>query len=235
MPNKKAETKSPAKKTKSAIVSSKVTVSKSSESSAEPTNIKSKSRLQNLRSSKKIWILAVLIILAALIYANKKHFVAATVNGQPITGLELMQRVNSLHREKTLTQMVNEKILDQEATKKGIIVTQQETNSKILEIENQYGGADTFNSLLQQQGISKEDFTRQTRLQLLAEKLYAQEATPSAEEIEDFLTQNKDDPAATDAAKFRQTAIDSLKQQKLSEVFSQKFQELKNAAKITTF
>ena len=49
------------------------------------------------------------------------------------------------------------------------------------------------------------------------------------------MTDNKDLPEATDAAKFRQTAEQSLRQQKLSTTFNQKFQELRQAAKTQIF
>ncbi len=226
MPNRSVKSKAKAEKL---VKNSRASEAKVIESTKYPT------KLTSPILTKKIVILAVVIILVAIAYVNKKYLVAATVNGQPITGLEVEQRINSYYRSKTLNDIINEKILEQEAAKKGLTVTPQEVSSKVSAMEQQSGGANSFNALLEQNGYTREQITNQTRLNLLVEKMYSSEATPSAQEIDSYIEQNKDDPAATDAAKFRATAVDSLKQQKLQDVISQKFQQLKQAAKVTTF
>lgn len=233
--SKKVDTTKKTAKSKS--LSSKVTVSRKRKDEEDTTEekVSSTSRLPRFRFGKKFLLILVLIALVGLVYWKKSWFVAATVNGQPITTLELNQRLSKTYKERTINQMVNEKILEQEARKKGISVTPQEIQSKITEVEEQYGGAETFDSLLAQQGITRDDFTKQTRLQLIVEKMYQNEASPSAQEIEQFLSENKDNPEATNAAKFRETAIENLKQQKLSEIFNQKFQELKQSANVQIF
>lgn len=191
--------------------------------------------LKTYQKDKRAWIIILLLGLALLAYYKKGWFVAATVNNQPITSIELNQRLNKMYKDQTLNQMINEKILEQEAAKKGINITQEEIDTKISELENQYGGKEIFESLLMQQGLSRDEFERQTKFQLIIERLYSSEVSPSAEEIQKFMEENIDSPEATEPAKFRQTAETSLRQQKLSTIFNQKFQELKQAAKVQIF
>ena len=187
------------------------------------------------RLSKKGFFLILILGLALLAFYKKQWFVAATVNNQPITMFEVIQRMSALYKEKTVTQLVNEKILEQEAMKNKIVVAQKEIDDKIIETENQYGGKETFDSLLTQQGLTRSELARQTRFQLIVEKLYEKEATVSAEDIQKFMDENSNIPEATEPAKFRQLAQDQLKQQKISQIFNEKFQSLKQAAKIQIF
>ncbi|MDO8639189.1 MAG: hypothetical protein Q7R43_06445, partial [Candidatus Daviesbacteria bacterium] len=73
------------------------------------------------------------------------------------------------------------------------------------------------------------------KIQLIIEKLYANEATVSASEVAQFIAQNGSQLQATDSAGQQKEAEDALKQQKLGTIFNQKFQDLKSAAKVTIY
>lgn len=191
--------------------------------------------LKKYQSSKKFYIIIALLAITAIAFYEKKWIIAATVNGSPISNFELMGRLNAQYREQTLTQMINEKIVLDEAKKKGVIVKNSDIDSKIAEIEKNVGGAQVLDSMLAQQGQTRQTLRDQVKIQLIIEKLYQNEATVSAKEIEDFIAQNKDQLTATDSAKQQEEATQILKQQRLSQVFSQKFQELKQSAKIKIF
>ncbi len=189
----------------------------------------------NPRRKRGLWLIILLIGLLLLAYYKKGWFISATVNGQPITRLELTKRMDALYKEKVVAQMVNEKILEQEAAKKGVTVSQKEIDDKSAEVENQYGGKDSFNQLLQQQGLTRDEFNRQTKYQLIVEKLFAGEASPSAADVQKFMDENKNAPEATDEAKFKALAEKQVKQDNLSKIFNDKFQQLKTSAKVQIF
>lgn len=190
---------------------------------------------QNFQPNRKFYLGILIIGLLLLAVYKKSWIVAATVNGRPIFNLELQQRLNEAYRSQTLNQMVNEKLILDEAQKKGVVVTEEELNNKISELEKNLGGAGVFNSLLSQQGQTRDSVKKQLRLQLLIEKLYIGEATVSAQEVNDYLAQNKDTLKASDSAGQTKEAEDSLKQQKLTQIFGQKFQALKQQANIKIF
>ncbi len=197
-----------------------------------------KALLTNLsknRPPKVVYVAVVLIGLALLFSYKKSWFVAATVNNNPISNFELLSRLNGQYRSEMLNQMINESIVLDEAKKKGVVVSDKEINDKIAQVESNVGGAQALDGLLAQQGQTRSGLRDQIKFQLIIEKLYGGEATVSAEEVQKFIDQNKDQLQATDSAGQEKEATDALKQQKLTQLFQQKFQELKTAAKIQIF
>ena len=193
------------------------------------------SSYKNFRSSKKFYLVLIIAGLVLLVMYKKSWFVAATVNGSPVSNLELQMRLNKQFRTQTLTQMINEKIILSEAAKNNATASEAEVNKKIAEIETSVGGAQSLDTMIAQQGQTRESIRQQIKLQLSIEKLYANTATVSAEEVTAFLEQNKDQLRATDSAGQQKEAYDAIKNQKLTQTFSQKFQELKTKAKIQIF
>lgn len=192
-------------------------------------------KIINLKSSKtRVLILIVAVILLLAIY-KKNWFIAAVVNGMPVTNLELQLKLNQQFRTQTLNQMINEKIIISEAAKAGAIPTDGEINQKISQLEANVGGKDMLDNLLAQQGQTRQTLRDQIRVQLAITKLYDKEATVSADEVTKFIDQNKAQLKATDSAGQQKEAEDTLKQQKLSQIFSQKFQDLRQKAKIQIF
>lgn len=189
----------------------------------------------NLLSNKKFYLAILIIGLLLLAFYKKSWFVAATINGVPVFNLELQQRLNGQYRQQTLNQMINEKIIVYEAQKRGMGVSGEELNNKIQELEKNLGGAEIFDSLLAQQGQTRESIRGQLRLQLLIEKLYLNEATVSAGEIDSFIVQNKEQLKASDSAGQAKEAEEALKQQKLTQIFGEKFQVLRQQANIKIF
>lgn len=180
--------------------------------------------------------LVILIVgLLLLVFYKKSLFIAAIVNNQPITNLELISKMDQQFRDQTLNQMINEKIILQEAKRRGVVITDSELNSKIIELEENVGGSEALDGLLAQQGQSKDTLKDQLRMQLLIEKMYSNESTVSAQMVEDFIRDNPDQLQATDSAAKTLEAQETLTQQKLSEVFNEKFTTLRQQAKIQIF
>ncbi|QQG43697.1 MAG: SurA N-terminal domain-containing protein [Candidatus Daviesbacteria bacterium] len=194
--------------------------------------------LDNFQTWKKNrrFYLVLLVIGLLLIFAFKRSWlIAATVNNEPITNLQLQTKLNQQFREQVISQLVNEKLLDQEAVKNQIRVSEEDLNQKIKELENNVGGTQALDSLLAQQGQDRQALKQQLRIQVIIEKLYNKDATVSAQEVDDYITQNKENLRASDSAGQKKEAEDLLKQQKLGQIFSEKFQVLKNMANIKIF
>ncbi len=195
---------------------------------------------RGLRFDKRVVILVIIAALAILVYYKKGWFIAATVNSQPISNVELTQRMYSLYKGDTLKQLINEKILEQEATKNGVYVSQAQINQRAEEdINKQYGSQNNLDQAISQQGVDKNAILSQlkntARIELLVEGLYGKEASPTAEQIDQFKKDNANIPEATDTAKFQVLAADQVKQENLNKIIGEKFQALKSAAKIQTF
>lgn len=232
MPKISAKTK--VKKTKKVAVKNPVMEETVNESSISAPKIPF-SFPKGFRLNKTAYIAIILIGLSLLAVYKKSWFIAATVNGAPISNFELLNRINSQYRSQTLDQMINEKLILDEAREKGVDVTDKEVTDKIAQIETQVGGAAALDGLLAQQGQTRSSMKDQIKLVLLRDKLYSAEATVSAEEVTQFIEQNKNALSATDSAGQTKEAEDILKQQKISKIFSDKFQAIKKAAKIQIF
>ncbi len=192
-------------------------------------------KIKYYRPSKKVYLVLVVAGILLLATFKKGWFVAAMVNGQPISNLELQSRLNGQFRAQTLDQMVSEKIILDEANKNRALATETEVSAKIAEIETSVGGVQAFNNLLSQQGQTIDSVKKQLRIQLSIEKLYAKDATVSADEINQYIQTNQEVLSATDSAGQEKEAVTALKQQKLSQTFQAKFQALRQAAKIQIF
>ncbi len=192
-------------------------------------------RWSSVRLGKRGYLVLLVIGLIILGLWKKEWFVAATVNGSPISNIQLLSEMNKQYRTQTLNQMINEKLILDTARKQNTIITSGEIDAKIDEIIKNVGGREAFEGLLTQQNLTIDSLRNQIKLQLTVEKLYANEATVSAEEVNQFLEQNVSLLTATESAAQRKEAEDLLKQQKVSQVFSEKFQELKQQANIKIF
>lgn len=193
------------------------------------------SNSSNPFTTKRIAIGLLIGILVVLAVYKKGVFIAATVNGRPITTIQLISRLNQNYRNQELDNMVTERVILDEAKKKNLLPTDQEIKSRVADVEKRYGGKDAFDSLVSQQGQTRSMVEDQLKVQLAFEKLYSNEATVSDQEIDDFIKQNKAQLPATDSATQRQEATNAIKQRKLSQVSLQKLDELKKNANIKIF
>ena len=192
--------------------------------------------IKNFRPQKRnYFILLIITILISLVIFKKNLIIVATVNGEPITSIELLSQMNKQFRSQTLNQIIQEKIILQEARKNNISASENEANDKIVEIEAQVGNAQNLDSLLQQQGQSRYTLREQIKKQLIIQKLYSEDVSITPEELEQFLVQYKANLTATDSASQKSEAEEILKQQKLSQIISQKLQELQQNAKISIY
>lgn len=188
-----------------------------------------------LLRSKKTYVVAVLALLIILIMWKPGWLIAASVNGQPIANFELLYKINQQFRKQTLEQLIDERLIMDEVKKNNIIVTENEINQRLSQLENNVGGTQVLDNLLANQGQTRETLRSQLKLQLTIEKLYQNEATVSASEVAAFVDKNKDRLQATDSASQVKEAQQLLKQQKTGDIFRERFQSLKAKAKIKVF
>lgn len=221
-------------KTKPAIID-EIEDLKEYPSSTSSISMNPLSQLNRLKGNKFVYLAIVIIVLALLISYKKSWFIAATVNGSPISNFEVLSREDSQFRKQMLDQIINEKLILSEAGKKGIKVSEQDIDTKISSIEKQVGGASALDSLLAQQGETRIGVRNQIRITLSLEKMYLNEASVSAEEVTKFIEQNKEQMQSSAPAELTKEATDILRSQKLNQVYSQKFQEIKKAANIQIF
>lgn len=175
-----------------------------------------------------------LLILGVLLYVFRGLFVVATVNGQPITRVQIVQELEKQNGKKTLDSLVTKTLILQEMENKNITVTDAEVSAEVKKIEGalkQQGR--TLTDALAQQGLTPTDLSEQLKIQKMIEKLFAKDIVITDAEVAKYIETNKDAlPADQDPNTLKTTIKEQLKQQKLNTKFQTWLEGVQKKAKI---
>lgn len=189
----------------------------------------------SLFSPRNIILVAVLL-LALLFWKFKGYFIAATVNGQPISRFELNDQLVRRFGQQILDNIVGERLILAAVRQKGIFITDSEIDSKVKQIEDKLKGKATLSEALTTQGLTMPMFRRQLEIQTSVEKLFDKEASVSSQDIDDYYSKNTSlYKNATDTASVKEEIKSLLKQQKTNDLFEKWFSEMRKNAKIVKF
>lgn len=185
------------------------------------------------------YVIGVLVVLAiaGILYANRGLFIAAMVNGQPITRLSVINELEKQGGKQTLNTLVTKTLVVQEANKKHITVGKPEIDTEMKKIEESVSKqGQNLDQLLSLQGMSRQSLEEQIRIQKLIEKMVGSDIAISDKEITDYIEKNKDSLSSiTDQTQLRDSVKQQIKQQKLSEKYQALIQKLQKDAKISYF
>ncbi len=142
------------------------------------------------------WKIGVFVLLVAIVSLNAgcaqtKSETIATVNGEKITRDELADRLIKQSGKEVLDQMITEKLIAQEAKKKGINISEAEINKKIEEVKKQFPDEKTFQSQLDANNLTLESLKEQIKLQLIVEKALKGKVKVTDKEIKSYYNENK--------------------------------------------
>lgn len=196
---------------------------------------------QNFKKNKNLYvryfvITLVVVVIGVFAFLEKSWFVVAVINGQPITTVEYYQNMKAQSGKDVLEQMIRNKLIFQEAAKKGVNINEKDIDTKLAEIEKQVGGKDQLKSALQARNISEQDFRIQIKVQLIVEKILEKEIAVTDKEIEDFIAKNPTDSNVTASGGPNKAEIKKqLQSQKLNDKYQSWYSSLEKAAKINRF
>jgi len=196
--------------------------------------------IQTNKQPKKLWpfilLFFVIFISAAFLYKNKSLIVAGTVNGKPVFTMEINQKLLKQYGKQTLDQIIVEYLVNQEAKKRNIQVTESEIDAKIAEIENNIGGKQKLEDALKQQGMTTNELREQQKLILTATKLITDKITVTDQDIDNYIKERKMTlDKKTDQAVQRENIKLTLIEEKKGEELQKLVTDLKSQAKIVTF
>ncbi|HSX40459.1 MAG TPA: SurA N-terminal domain-containing protein [Candidatus Saccharimonadales bacterium] len=206
-------------------------------SSTVPSQRKSLVSSETLSQVKKPYAIALIVIaILFVLYLLRSWFVAAIVNGQPITRLSLINEMEKSAGKQTMSMLVTKTLIEQEAQKRHITVSDAQVNAEVKKISDSLSAqGQTLDQALAAQGLSRADFPQQVRLQLLAQKLVGN-VTVSDKEVDDYIAQNKDSfPQDAKEEDIKAQAKLQLQQQKAQTALQSLLQKLQKDAKITYF
>jgi foldase protein PrsA len=172
-------------------------------------------------------------IILVISYFFKGVFLAATVNGQPISRLSVIQKLEKQGGKNILDSLVTDTLIKSEAKKKGIVISEDEINQEIKTIEatvTQQGG--TLEQALLQQGMTKESLKENVKNQKIIEKLIADKIKVTDAEVNKYIVDNQTSIEEGKEAETKKQIMDQLKQQKFQQEAQLWVASLKTAANI---
>ena len=176
-------------------------------------------------------IALILVLVFSLFWFNKGLFLAGTINGTLITTPEFYSKLSKANGEDVFDLLVQETLINQKAISAGVLVTEEEVNEKIKELEEQLGGAENLEQALLQNNTNVEEVKKQIITQIKIEKLLNDKLVVSDDEINKYIKENKEfNPDIS-----KEEAKEAIKSSKLNEKFNTWLEELRRNAKINTY
>ena len=187
-------------------------------------------------SVKTAIIIAAIIALGALAYIYKGLLIVATVNGSPISRLAIIQKLEKASGKNLLDSLITEKLVQNVAKIKGIVISNDEINGEIKKIEDQITSqGSTLNETLAVQGISIDDLKKQIIFQKEVEKLVADKINITDEEAAQYIKDNKISIPKGQEAAVSDQIKSQIRNQKLNKEAFALITALKSQAKIRYF
>lgn len=178
-------------------------------------------------------VVAVILVIVALFFA-KGLFVAATVNGSPISRLSVIQELEKQGGKQALEAIIDKKLIETELNKQKMSATKEEIDAEIDKIKTQVAAqGGTLEMALAQQGMTEEKLREQITIQKKLEKLLAEKVAVTETEIDTYIKASKAiPPKDVKMEDFRKQISDQLKQQKFQKEAQKWVSDLTASAKI---
>ncbi|WP_342043653.1 peptidylprolyl isomerase [Bacillus sp. OTU2372] len=157
-----------------------------------------------IKKNKPLSALLLVFIIAAgvfLTFTLNQDDAVATINGEKITKDELYTKLVKQYGSDTVDQMINDKIVETEAEKKKITVSNSTINSEIDKLKEQYGGENAFNQALVNNNTTLSALKNDVKNYLLIKKLLEPEIKITEDEMKTYFEENKDSYATAEQVK----------------------------------
>lgn len=146
---------------------------------------------------KTLFFIIVVLVVLGIFFYFKGLFIAAVVDGKPISRLAVIKDLESASGRQALDALIVKQLIETEANKAGVSVSQEDIDTEIQTLEeriSKQGG--TLEMILAQQGISQDQFREQIILQKKLEKILENNIRVTDEEVNKYFTENKVTPPA---------------------------------------
>jgi len=151
------------------------------------------------KSSNKVWqivslVLAVLLVVVLIKppFATNKAEAVATVNGVEITKDRLYEELAANGGEQALTNLINQELVNQEAAKKNITITDADVDTEIETYKTQFGSEEALNQALEQYGMTMDDLRKQVVMELKLTKLLEPQINVTDDQVKETFETYKD-------------------------------------------
>lgn len=247
MATAKKTTKTSAKATTSKRADQKVTAPKKSSRKKETTQstisesaTSSESRTPKILTRKYLYAIVVILAFIGVLFTISRFWVVAWVDNKPITKFELYALLEKRDAGKTTEELIVQRLLESEGKKQNQAVTDAEIQSEIKKIEDQQGGAAQLDQILSIQQLTRDDFAKLVRLQLLKQKLFSGGVNVTTDEVTKYIEENKEalpaavlnNPEGSEAAQLKLNVEEQLRQTKINDNFNKWLQDNLNGSRV---
>lgn len=137
-------------------------------------------------------IIAAGAIIAGVVYQVNRVDAVASVDGDKITKDQLYEVLMSQGGTDVLDSMIEQKVINKEAEKKSVTISEKELDKELDALITSYGGEDTFNQALEANGIKESEVKKDLETNLKAKKLVEDTINISEDEMKSYFDENKD-------------------------------------------
>lgn len=233
-PQSKSTTKNVAKVTKEKVKEMITPEVKDETVKPNPTKNKRKFALKLKLSTIAQFLL--IVALFALFYFKRELFIAAEVNGQTIKRLDLVRDLERTYGRQTLDTLITKALIEQEAKKLNIVVSDEEIDQEMELIRQQLSAQNTdLETVLTTQGISMEDLREQVKIQKIVEKAIQDKLNVTDEEIDQYVSSNPAYAEQEVTPELKDQIREALKQQKGSQAAQAWIADVKLNANIKNY
>jgi foldase protein PrsA len=162
-----------------------------------------KKRLRNAKPYKAILAAVVLAVALFSTACTGSEEVVAKVNGETITKDELYEAMVKQNGKQALEMLIMEKVVEMEAKKQDVQVTQEDVDKEIDEMAKQYGGREAFEQIIGMYGYSMESMQKEIEMSLKIEGLLRPGISITEEEMKEYFEENKESFAVEEQVKAR--------------------------------
>lgn len=167
--------------------------------------------MKNLKT--KLFILVSLFVLVAVFStgcSSNNDSAVASVNGDKISKDELYKAMVDQYGLDTLDYLITQKIIDLEAEKNNIKVTDADIDKELKNLQDYYGGEEGFNQAISTSGINIDNVKENLKTNVKVKKLLASQINITEEEMKAYFEQNKDQFAEQEQVRARHILVADL-------------------------
>ncbi|GKU77937.1 peptidylprolyl isomerase [Paenibacillus sp. L3-i20] len=134
---------------------------------------------------------ALIVVLIKPPFGDSGKDAVATVNGSKITKNDLYDALVKIYGPASLTNMIEEELVQQEAAAASVELTDQDISEEIEAIKLQFGSDEAFNAKLAESGITIDDLREDVRHYTLIRKILQPKTNVTDDAVKKFFDENK--------------------------------------------
>ena len=181
---------------------------------------------------KGFLLMSFLLAIILVLYLLLRVAVLGWADGRPVTRLEYYQRLESMYGQGLKQKLVTSLLLQSEAKKRQVSVSDEEVAERVKQTENYYGGKEQFEQSLAQSGQTREEYIKGTKELLLVDAIFGKEIKITDQELLEYAQKNKErlggdetinllSKEGTESAQLKGQLTIQLKEQKISEAYQE--------------